>query len=118
MGLLVLLIVVIAAVGAYLWYRSKMTAHPAAAPKQTASSYHAVTIRYHKDACLAVRELDGKKFLSNKAPRLPVQGCTMQNCGCKYVHYDDRRTEGRRAALGAYKFSGVQQRARPDRRRA
>jgi hypothetical protein len=118
MGLFLLLFVVIAAIVAVWWYRTKLAAHPPAGTHQESNPFHAVTIRYRKNACDAVWTLEGKKFLANEAPRLPVQGCTTQNCGCRYVHYDDRRAEERRAEFRASQHNGEQRRSRQDRRRA
>ncbi len=58
------------------------------------SQYHGISIVYDDDkACEAVKALAKQRFLSNEAPSIPVPGCGAASCECKYVHYDDRRTE-------------------------
>ena len=39
------------------------------------SEYHAVSIKFGNDACNVAKELRGKRFLSNAAPRLPLPEC-------------------------------------------
>lgn len=65
--------------------------------------YHCVVITYSNDACEAVRRLEGQRFLSAEAPRLPLQGCGAESCPCRYVHYNDRREEDRRHPYGCYR---------------
>jgi len=55
-------------------------------------SYHAVAIKYAARACDAAKAMTGRRFLSDAAPRLPLPGCDHPDCGCKFAHYDDRRT--------------------------
>ncbi len=66
---------------------------PAARPvKTTASSeFHAVSIRFLSSACSAAKSLDGKRFLSSAAPRIPLAECDVLECKCRFVHYSDRR---------------------------
>ena len=35
--------------------------------------------------------MDGKRFLSSAAPRLPLPDCDVLECKCKFVHHKDRR---------------------------
>jgi hypothetical protein len=50
--------------------------------------------------CDAVREHDEQVFLSSESPMLPVDGCDIADCRCKYIHLEDRRTgSDRRAQL-------------------
>lgn len=55
------------------------------------NAYHCVEIDYSSDPCEAVKQLEGKRFLSDEAPMFPLPGCTSKACQCRYVHYDDRR---------------------------
>lgn len=55
------------------------------------SSFHGVSIKTAGQACAAAGELSGKRFLSNAAPRLPLPGCDVQECQCRFVHHKDRR---------------------------
>lgn len=54
--------------------------------------YHAVSIERGSKACAAARQMESKRYLSSEAPMLPVRGCTMTTCKCRYVHYNDRRS--------------------------
>jgi len=62
-----------------------------------AQPYHAVSIRFGKNACQAAKALAEQRILGKDAPRLPLAKCDAERCGCVFVHYDDRRSEGRRA---------------------
>lgn len=57
------------------------------------SSFGAVSIVFSGDACTAVRELEGQKFLGSEAPITPLRDCSCPNCQCRYVHYNDRRSQ-------------------------
>jgi hypothetical protein len=69
---------------------------PQAEPKQP---WHAVTIVTPGHACDAANALKGQRFLSRKAPRLPLETCpSPEFCRCTYRHHADRRTGPRRAS--------------------
>lgn len=99
--------------------------HRVASPKpknqSTAKNYSAVGIRPHLLACKAVQEYYGKRFLVGHAPMVPVAGCTIRSCPCRYEHFADRRTDDdRRAEFGirnARNIAGTERR-RNDRRHA
>lgn len=57
------------------------------------SSFGAVSIAFSGDACTAVRKLEGQKFLGNEAPITPLGDCSCPNCQCRYIHYNDRRSQ-------------------------
>lgn len=65
-------------------------------------NFHSVEVRSGDSACEAVRRLEGVRYLSDKAPLLPVSGCSAQKCTCQYVHYDDRRDDDRRNPYGQW----------------
>lgn len=71
-------------------------------PKKPATStlthlFHGIAIEPGDNACDAARALAGKRFLSEDAPRLPLEGCGRGTaCRCVYRHFKDRRTEARR----------------------
>ncbi|MDH3514788.1 MAG: hypothetical protein OEM83_07970 [Gammaproteobacteria bacterium] len=118
MGLLLTILVIVAAVAAFLWYRQRSAA-PTGAPPAPSNRFHAVTIHIRADACPAVRVFASTKFLAKEAPRLPLENCTAPVCKCRYEHYDDRRTEeDRRESADAAKYEGEQKRTRKDRRRS
>ena len=63
------------------------------------SHYRAVEIcADYAGCCQAARDLDGQKFLSNKVPKLPLEGCDAAECSCTYRLFDDRRSEVRRTS--------------------
>lgn len=70
------------------------------APAGTLSNiFHGISIEPGPKACEAVRQIAGRRFLSEEAPRLPLDECPcMQDCRCVYRHYPDRRTDVRRDA--------------------
>ncbi len=75
----------------------------AAAPRvsQESSEFHAVSIRFESNACKAAREMEGRRFLSTAAPRLPLPGCDVLECNCRFLHHKDRRTgRDRRSPFG------------------
>jgi hypothetical protein len=56
--------------------------------------WHCVSIIPGPKRCEAVTKMLGERFLSTKAPLLPLKDCTEPNCSCRYKHHDDRRLEG------------------------
>jgi hypothetical protein len=67
--------------------RAAGTRNPANEP----SEFHAVTINCNDSACDAAKALLGKRFLSDEAPRLPLDECTAPICDCRFKHHADRR---------------------------
>jgi hypothetical protein len=65
----------------------------------TSDRYRSAEIVFEECACDAVMTISGTRFLVNDVPRIPVSDCTLPNCKCSYVRYNDRRswTEERRA---------------------
>jgi hypothetical protein len=67
------------------------------ADKTRISQFHAVAIRGTNDACQAVRDAHGERYLSAEAPALPLGQCDRPDrCQCRYQHYEDRRGNSRR----------------------
>lgn len=61
--------------------------------------FHGIAIEPGDEACEAVWRLAGRRFLSDEAPRLPLDECQcVPDCRCVYRHFSDRRTEVRRDA--------------------
>jgi hypothetical protein len=88
-----------------------------------ATEFHAVSIKFHSSACSAAKELEGKRFLSSAAPRIPLPDCDVLECKCRFIHHKDRRqNEDRRNPYSAG-FGGetgrhpVEQRKQGDRRK-
>jgi hypothetical protein len=68
---------------------------------QESSEFHAVSIRFESNACKAAREMEGRRFLSTAAPRLPLPECDVLECSCRFLHHKDRRTgRDRRSPFG------------------
>jgi hypothetical protein len=64
--------------------------NPASRP--VSEPYHAVSIKPGLKCCQAARQFGNHRFLSAKAPRLPLPGCDSAQCTCRYTHFADRRT--------------------------
>lgn len=85
-------------------------------------SYRCVKIEAGQSGCQHVQVLVAKPILVDDAPRLPLLGCNVAQCDCKFIRYDDRRSgEDRRtnsaeAATNAKIYAD--KRIRRDRRRA
>ena len=84
--------------------------------------FHAVSIRPGPFACRVARELEGQRFLSDSAPRIPLAGCDASDCSCRFAHHPDRRTGDERRtpyppSIGLDAGStGFEQRTEADRR--
>jgi len=54
--------------------------------------YRAVSIDSGLYPCAAVDQLGDRRFFPDKAPMIPLPGCSAsKNCECRYRHHDDRR---------------------------
>ena len=89
----------------------------------TRSDYHAVSIKFDRNACKAAQKISGRRFLSGAAPRLPLQECDVPECNCRFAHHKDRRSStDRRSPFAASGFGGgtgsfeKERRERSDRR--
>ena len=105
---------------------TRRAARPSARSAQEAKAdirWRAVRISPGLICCDAVREHDEQVFLSSESPTLPVDGCDVADCRCKYIHLEDRRAgSDRRAHLGELNdflpFNQVERRRTPGRRSA
>ena len=61
------------------------------AKKSPSTEFHAVSIKFASSACDAAKALEGKRFLSTAAPRIPLPECDVLECKCRFVH---RRRRG------------------------
>ncbi len=74
---------------------------PAVQTSARQSAFHAVSIKVTGNACQAAREMEGRRFLSSAAPRLPLPSCDVLDCGCRFAHHQDRRArQDRRSPFG------------------
>ena len=65
------------------------------------TQFHAVSIRFAPGACEAARKMEGRRFLSNAAPKIPLPECDAAECKCRFKHHQDRRAgNDRRNAWG------------------
>ena len=59
--------------------------------------WHAVSVTPGARPCQAASLLQGTRFLSADAPRLPLPECSLSaSCMCAYRHHEDRRGQPRR----------------------
>jgi len=56
-----------------------------------ANPFRAVSIKAGTGPCGAVKALQDERFLIGTVPHIPLAGCDMKSCTCKYVHHEDRR---------------------------
>lgn len=96
MNLLMAALVLVALLAVWLLLRrrqaSKSTAEkPVTLAGGAGTAYHAVSIKFSSDACSAAKDLDGRRFLSSAAPKLPLAECDVLECKCRFVHHKDRR---------------------------
>jgi hypothetical protein len=74
------------------------------ASRNAAEPYHAVSIRPGEQCCEGAKQFAGIRFLSAKAPKLPLQDCHAAVCRCSYAHFPDRRSgEDRRGLMNWHK---------------
>ena len=84
--------------------QSKTTAHVS----RDDTAYHAVSIKLSGHACKPAQEMTGRRFLSTAAPKLPLPGCDVLDCNCRFVHHKDRRAaKDRRSPFGPGGLSGA-----------
>ena len=62
------------------------------AQSTTTTKFHAVSIEALNSGCAAAKSVEGKRFLSSAAPRLPLPECDAHVCKCRFVHHADRRS--------------------------
>jgi hypothetical protein len=93
-------------------------------PRSSTTQYHAVSIRVGKRACKPARDMVGRRFLASAAPKLPLPGCDVLDCDCRFSHHQDRRANrDRRSPFGPGGIGGgtgayeSEQRDGTDRRR-
>ena len=113
MNLITLVFVVILLGG--LWWMIRLRRSPpaedipsSATQKPGSSQYHAVSIRVDSRACRSAKEMVGRRFLATAAPKLPLPGCELIDCECKFLHHQDRRANlDRRSPFAAGRLGGA-----------
>jgi hypothetical protein len=63
-------------------------------------AFHAVSISPGEGSCSAADSVKIQRFLSEEAPKLPLEECGAADCRCKYIHHTDRRGGARDRRLG------------------
>lgn len=106
----------------YWLIRGRRAAQPSSSREDVSCPYHSVAIKHPESACVAVKSVAGRKFLSREAPLVPLGNCEAATCRCRYVHFDDRRDDDRRSPYSTRQVllggSGhVERRMAADRRR-
>ena len=80
---------------------------PRLAAKEVASDAGVMALLERHPALTAARKMTGRRFLSAAAPRLPLAGCDVLECACRFVHHQDRRSgSDRRSPFGPGGYSG------------
>jgi len=114
-----------------VWLYVRYRRQPEETPQPTSlkdtgkSAFHAVSIKFESSACDAAKAMEGRRFLSSAAPRLPLPECNSLECRCRFAHHADRRSpKDRRSPFAASGFgdSGTgsfqkERRERKDRRK-
>ncbi len=67
--------------------------------------FHAVSLQYSSAACEAAKSIEGRRFLSSAAPRIPLPECDVPECKCRFIHHKDRRERGDRRKM--YRGSNI-----------
>jgi hypothetical protein len=95
---------------------------PATSGKQK-TAFHAVSIKIGANSCEAAKDMEGRRFLSTAAPKMPLPECDVESCSCRFVHHSDRRKGEDRRDHWARSLTGgetgnfrQEQRKGPDRR--
>ncbi len=84
--------------------------------------FHAVSLAHAGHACEAAMAIEGKRFLSTAAPRIPLPDCNVPTCKCHFVHHkdrreaSDRRKQYRKTNIGETGILQKERRHRGDRR--
>ena len=89
------------------------------------TTFHAVSIKFGKNACAAAQAMTGQRFLASEAPTIPLPGCDAPVCECRFTHHKDRRSgKDRRSPFGAGSIGGgtgrfdAERRQKSDRRKS
>lgn len=94
----------------------KNNAEPSAAQR-----FQAISIHPGASSCARAKQIERHRFLTSKAPPLPLMDCTMSAaCKCRYVKHPDRRSDSRRVAdvgIEQTLFSAEERRRTKGRRR-
>jgi hypothetical protein len=83
--------------------------------------YRAISLICESEQCNFAAEIKNRRFLQGQVPVIPPSGCAADQCGCRYVHHEDRRSakdrrlEARRSdASGGIDKRGLRGRRKSD----
>lgn len=76
-------------------------------PSKTDAKFHAVSLKFPASACEAAKAMEGRRFLSSAAPRIPLADCDSVQCKCRFVHHKDRREGDDRRETHGWGYSGT-----------
>ena len=79
---------------------------PRTKPGKPDTAFHAVSIVYASNACETAKNMQGRRFLSSAAPKLPLSECDVLECKCRFVHHKDRRKGDDRRNPYLHQFGG------------
>ena len=95
LGIVILILALLLAIA---WLMRKRSEQALSDPKSNLfrksgkRDFHGVSIIFSDKSCAAARELSGQRFLATAAPKLPLSGCDVGDCTCRFQHHEDRRT--------------------------
>lgn len=98
MSMWALLLIIVVAGSLFLARRAR--GNKRGTTRAVRSPYQCVTVKWDLEACQAVQELDGQRFISTEAPSFPLPGCSAEKCTCRYEFHGDRRDGERRLLHG------------------
>jgi len=61
-----------------------------------------VKINLGSTSCVVARKMTDKIYLAREAPVIPLDQCPEEKCLCKYLFFDDRRSDKHRRATHEY----------------
>ncbi len=85
--------------GGWYFLRARNQSAPSNKPSPPKFPGVAIGSSHGVVTCAAMQQLDGKRFLPDEAPMLPLAECDVERCNCCYVRYRDRRSDGDRRSL-------------------
>lgn len=91
------------------WFYGKARRNSSASSRRAHLKFPGVVIEadYSVTSCAAVQRLSKQRFLAKDAPKLPLAGCDIEKCRCRYVRYKDRRDDEDRRSLYATGVGGM-----------
>jgi hypothetical protein len=75
--------------------------------------YHSVSLVAGIARCPAATRAEGRRFMPEDAPTLPLPDCDRRRCSCRYQQHEDRRDDVRRledAGIGIDLWIGAERR--------